>query len=115
MAVGILVERYQIAPQEGLDLIVAVSKQNHRRVCDVACDLTVGGEPKHGGLRLCGADGVGFATRVETRAGRPAAPPSRSGPQQDSNLRSRLRSSRAGSAARQALDDVARDVCLALG
>ena len=46
MAIGVLVERYEIAPEEGLDLILAVSRQEYRGMRDVAVELATGGEPE---------------------------------------------------------------------
>jgi hypothetical protein len=43
IAVGILMERFEIAPEEGLDLVVAVSRQlGDVEIGDVACELAVG-------------------------------------------------------------------------
>jgi len=44
MAVGMLIERFKIAPEEALDLIFAVSRQKLVGVCVLASELTVGGE-----------------------------------------------------------------------
>ena len=46
MAVGILMERYKIEPEEGFDLVVATSQRKHLCVGDVASALTMGGEPE---------------------------------------------------------------------
>lgn len=46
IAVGILMERYKIEPEEGFDLIVAIGQQKQLSVCDLASDLAMGGEPE---------------------------------------------------------------------
>src|SRR5690348_1756973 len=46
MAVGIVMERFKIAPEEAFDLIVAVSRQTLVAMDGVAADLAVGEEPE---------------------------------------------------------------------